>query len=167
MTIGAANDIIVGGTRTPTTPADRSFVRDGDVVAGLIADQFVRVYNRVSRTNVNEAEQCTGADTAADVRIDAAILSLQHSFMVDNHSAWNEAQTSLCPTRGTLTVHGAIAQKYRGPTGTTRNPSNFKTGFYKAYTYDRRLRFRSPPFFIDPVAAAWRIVRRNEQVPAT
>jgi len=25
---------------------------------------------------------------------------------------------------------------------------------------------RSPPYFLDPVSAAWRIIRSNEQVPA-
>jgi hypothetical protein len=36
----------------------------------------------------------------------------------------------------------------------------------KDYTYDDRLRYREPPFFLEPVATAWRIVRQNEQVPA-
>ena len=32
--------------------------------------------------------------------------------------------------------------------------------------YDDRLKYRSPPFFLDPVQAAWKINRSNEQVPA-
>ena len=40
------------------------------------------------------------------------------------------------------------------------------TGYTKDYKYDKRLRYRSPPFFLDPISAAWRIIRANEQVPA-
>ena len=36
-------------------------------------------------------------------------MSLQHSFIVDNYD---------CGQSGTLTVNGAIVQKYRGPVGT-------------------------------------------------
>ena len=39
-------------------------------------------------------------------------------------------------------------------------------GYAKDYWYDDRLRYRSPPYFLDPVVAAWRTVRNNEQVPA-
>jgi hypothetical protein len=88
----------------------------------------------------------------SSVRIDAAILSLQHSFTVDNHDCGAKL--------GNLTVNGAIAQKYRGPVGTTGG-----TGFIKDYNYDDRLRYRSPPYFLEPIAASWHVVRSNEQVP--
>ena len=45
----------------------------------------------------------------AVIEIDAAILALDHSFIVDN---WD------CGLLGALTVKGAIAQKFRGPVGT-------------------------------------------------
>ena len=60
-----------------------------------------------------------------------------------------------------LSVSGAIAQRYRGPVGTSGG-----TGFIKDYNYDDRLKYRSPPFFLNPIDAAWGIVRSNEQVPA-
>ncbi len=49
----------------------------GNVQIGLIATNFVRVYHRTA----------SGANASAvrSVRIDAAILSLQHSFIVDNY----------------------------------------------------------------------------------
>ena len=47
--------------------------------------------------------------------IDAAILAINHSFIVDNYN---------CGARlGTLNVIGAIAQKYRGAVGTTAAPA--------------------------------------------
>ena len=39
-------------------------------------------------------------------------------------------------------------------------------GYTKDYRYDDRLQYRSPPFFLDPVAASWHVIRSNEQVPA-
>jgi hypothetical protein len=61
---------------------------------------------------------------------------------------------------GTLTVRGAIAQKFRGAVG------RGSSGYTKNYSYDTRLRYRSPPKFLDPVQAAWRVQTYNEQVPA-
>jgi hypothetical protein len=91
------------------------------------------------------------------VTVDAAILSLAHSFIVDNYFCG--------ATIGTLTVNGAIAQKFRGPVGTSLG-NTAVTGFTKTYAYDDRLRFRSPPKFIDPVAAGWQVQLYTEQVPA-
>jgi len=36
----------------------------------------------------------------------------------------------------------------------------------KDYNYDSRLKYRNPPYFLDPVNAAWRLLRATEQVPA-
>jgi len=126
------------------------------VVMGLIANNFVRVYHKVDRGSDGS---CSGNSSGQmnDTTIEAAILSLRHSFMVDNYNCGD--------TLGTLTVTGAIAQKYRGPVG-TGSGGTASTGYVKNYVYDDRLRYRSPPYFLDPVVAAWRVVRNNEQVPA-
>lgn len=156
MTLASANDIIV---RAPDYSANADLKREGDVVMGLIADNYVRIAHPVNRSvspcsNVNT----TQTPLVSNVTVEAAILSLKHSFIVDN---WN------CGAKlGALTVTGAIAQKFRGPVG-TGGASSGGTGFQKIYNYDDRLRYRSPPFFLDPVASAWGVVRSNEQVPAT
>jgi hypothetical protein len=87
------------------------------------------------------------------VTIEAAILALTHSFVVDNFRCGN--------VLGKLNVLGAIAQKFRGAVATTK-----PTGYTKNYVYDDRLKYRSPPFFLDPVQASWKVNRSNEQVPA-
>jgi hypothetical protein len=151
LTIASGADIVVDGDLTG----------GNDAVLGLIANNFVRVSHRVDRTNASDSDTCTNrAPVLTDVRIEAAILSLAHSFIVDNYA---------CGARlGTLTVKGAIAQKFRGPVGTFPSAANpGGTGYTKAYEYDNRLKFRSPPSFLDPVAAAWRTIRFHEQVPAT
>ena len=147
MTIGSASDIVVAG----------NLERVGDTVMGLVAQNFVRVKHGVrSCPQPSNPDRC---ETFPNMKIQAAILTLQHSFIVDNYDQG--------ATLGALTVDGAIAQKFRGPVGTF-NPDtgNASTGYTKDYNYDSRLRYRSPPFFLDPISAAWRIIRANEQVPA-
>ena len=147
LTIGADNDVIV----------ENNLVRGNDgVLLGLIANNFVRVYHPVNH-DLDEVNGCANTGSTAGRRIDAAILALRHSFIHDN---W------FCgaPT-GDLTVFGAIAQQFRGPVGTGSGAS-ISTGFRKEYLYNDRLRYREPPYFLDPVQASWRISRETEQVPA-
>jgi hypothetical protein len=136
LTIGAANDIIIDEDLTRAS---------SELLMGLVANNFVRVYHPCSSfTN--------GAGSIPDITIQAAILALTHSFLVDN---WG------CGANlGRLNVEGAIAQYYRGPVGTTGG-----TGYLKNYTYNRRLKYREPPFFLDPQQASWRISRQSEQLP--
>jgi hypothetical protein len=155
MTIGSAKDIIIRPTASPAAmAANPALQTDGDLkradgsswLLGLIANNYVRVYH-----------PCTGGTNTSPVmntvRIDAAILSLLHSFIADNWACGAQLDA--------LTVNGAIAQKYRGTVGTSGG-----TGFKKDYNYDDRFKFRSPPFFLDPVAASWRILKAHEQMPA-
>lgn len=148
LTIASAKDIVVAGSVTRAGGSD--------AMLGLIADQFVRVYHPVNRSGCSQA----GGNIAPvqhDVTIDAAILSLQHGFTVDNFN---------CGTGlGNLNVTGAIAQKYRGAVGTSGG-SGGRTGYTKNYVYDDRMRYRNPPLFLNPVKSAWKVLRANEQRPA-
>ena len=164
LTIAAANDVIV----RPTTggllsnrSADANLTRatGSDATLGLIANNFVRVAHMVTRESDGDCignVDSTNDPIVRNVTIDAAILSLQHSFIVDNYE---------CGRLGTLSVNGAIAQKYRGPVG-TGSGSNPSTGFLKDYEYDDRFRYRSPPYFLNPIDSAWDVIRSHEQVPA-
>ncbi len=145
LTIGAKHDILIEGNITRS--------RD-DLLLGLVANNFVRVYHPV--TWYGNGSCADGSGELRDLRIDAAILALTHSFLVDN---WR------CGSKlGDLTVDGAIAQYYRGPVGTSGSGGG--TGYLKNYIYNDRLRYREPPYFLDPVRAAWRIARQTEQLPA-
>jgi hypothetical protein len=148
MTLGAAVDILVDN--------DLRHESNGSPVLGLIAQRFVRVYHPVTR---NSDGDCTGnaAGIRTNITIDAAILALNDSFIVDNYNCG--------APMGTLTVFGAIAQKFRGPVGTFSGATK-ASGYTKNYVYNDELRYRSPPYFLDPLQAAWRVVRANEQVPA-
>jgi len=169
-TIGADNDIIITD--------DLTQVAGGDALMGLIANNFVRVahpssfdqsgtaqwtdalYSLVSgstQQNLHKAPKCTNASNVAtkNLKVEAAILALTHQWTVDRYGCGAGL--------GTLSVTGTIAQKYRGVVGI----GNGTTGFIKNYTYDDRLRYRSPPKFLDPVNTAWNVAREIEQSRAT
>lgn len=156
LTFGTAGDVIITGDLERGTG-------DSSSLLGLVAQNFVRVYHRP--TTNSSGTSCTGNDTSTidnqvgtlnDVKIVAAMLALNGAFMADN---W------YCGAKlGTITVLGAIAQRWRGAVGTGDASSG--TGYAKDYTYDDLFRFREPPYFLDPVEASWRVVRTTEQRPA-
>lgn len=101
------------------------------------------------------SQNLTGAQSSPTVN--AAILAVAHSFTVPYWQRGNAL--------GTLSVTGAIAQKFRGPVGTNSGGS-VVTGYAKNYVYDQRLKYLSPPKFLDPVASAWGVaVWREIKVP--
>jgi len=57
-------------------------------------------------------------------------------------------------------VTGAIAQIFRGTVG-QHNASTVVHGYAKNYTYDDRLQVEQPPYFLNPVQAAWHIRRET------
>ena len=61
-------------------------------------------------------------------------------------------------------MNGVIAQQHRG-VGRASGGGTRRTGYIKNYNYDERLKYRSPPYFLDPVQASWRILRQTEQSP--
>lgn len=165
LTAAAANDVIIrptAGGLLNNRSADGNLrgAAGSDATLGLIANNFVRVAHMVNRNSNGDCT--TNVNTTADpivrnVTIDAAILSLQHSFIVDNYQCGDPLQV--------LEVNGAIAQKYRGPVGTSSG-GNPQSGFIKDYEYDDRFRYRSPPYFLNPIDSAWDVIRSHEQVPA-
>jgi hypothetical protein len=161
LTIAAENDVIIDNDiRRTSSSAD---------LLGLIANNFIRVKHPVCESSnpgcsggtVTEEDgkgDCdadndgnraiNGTGSNDDLRIDAALLAIDHSFIVDHYDCGDEL--------GTLTVNGAISQKFRGAVGTTGG-----TGYIKDYNYDDRLRFQEPPHFFDPVQSAWHVQRET------
>lgn len=144
LTIAAQNDIVIDADLESTSE---------EGMLGLIANNFIRVYHPatiVENTTTKKLE-CTGnaAGTPTNLEIDAAILALNHSFIVDNYDCGAPL--------GTLHVLGAISQKYRGAVGTNSGA----TGYIKDYLYDDRLHTITPPSFIEPVQSDWVIGRET------
>jgi hypothetical protein len=151
LTMASADDIVIDG----------EIFRDSasTAVLGLVSNNFIRVYHPVTdQTKCANGDDTTdAAGTIKDFQIDAALLALKHSFIVDNWGCGDPL--------GTLTINGAISQKFRGTVGTGSGKTS-ATGYLKLYKYDDRLRVRIPPKFIDPVESAWGIQAYQEQSPA-
>ena len=139
LTIATEDDIVIDGNITHSGT---------NTLMGLIADGFVRVYNPCSSASLTNPT------------IDAMIMSLNHSFIVDNYNC--------SPSLGTLTVNGGIAQDFRGAVGTfsgsASNPT-LASGYIKQYNYDERLAYEEPPFFLNPTSTTWDVIREDECAP--
>jgi hypothetical protein len=127
----------------------------GTDLLGLVANNFIDVYHPVdsSGNNLN----ANGSSKFSDPVIQAANLSVQHSFRVQNYRIGNPL--------GNLNVTGVIAQRYRGIVGTFSG-NNPTSGYAKNYVYDSRLKYLSPPHFLDPVKSAWQVATWAELPPA-
>ncbi len=153
VTIGAANDIIINGNLTTDLSAG--------AVAGLVANNFVRVMHGVTNRSGSSFGSCgyasnISSQTLYNPVIDAAILAIDHSFIIDNYDCGADM--------GSLSVNGAIAQLFRGTVGTSRG-GDIASGYLKDYTYDDRLAVQEPPFLFDLNLANWRIVRETACTP--
>jgi Flp pilus assembly protein TadG len=152
LTIAAAHNIDIVANLTYSTGVA------GNDLLGLVANNYVEIFHPVSCTSnsssCNLSRKVGG--TFQDPQIYAAILSVQHSFRVQNY----QAGSSL----GNLSIVGAIAQQYRGIVGTFSGSTSV-SGYVKVYSYDQRLKYLEPPHYIDPVASAWQVVTWAELPP--
>lgn len=142
VTVASADDVVVVGD---TKYADGG---SGTDVLGLAANGYVWVYHPVNSAKAN-LPGYTPVYT-----IQAGILSLKHSFLVQNYD--RGAALSDGSTAKKLNVYGAIAQAFRGPVG-TGNGTTASTGYLKNYVYDTRFGALQPPYFIKPVASPWQV----------
>lgn len=132
VTLAAENYIYVTGDVKYAT---------GEDMLGLIGNNAVWVWNPMDGSTALLAPK--------NRRIDAAILSVSHTFIVQNYSKGSQ-------NRGMLTVNGAIAQKFRGPVGTALTGATvMTTGYGKDYNYDERFRYTAPPKFLSPVTTTY------------
>ncbi|WP_240792284.1 hypothetical protein [Salinibacterium sp. dk2585] len=138
VTVAAENYIYITG--------DLTYQNDERDMLGLVGNNAVWVYNPM---RYSSGTPLLGSHR----RIDAAILSVSHTFAVQNYNVGGD--------RGVLTVRGAIAQKFRGPVGNT-GPN----GYDKDYRYDGRFRYMAPPKFLSPVTTTYGVNVWIEVQPA-
>jgi hypothetical protein len=106
---------------------------------GLVGNDAVLVWNPVTASGASVMPEAVRGDR----RIYAAVLSVSHTFAVQNKTRGGD--------RGTLTVVGAIAQKFRG---VVRSGAH---GYVKNYSYDLRFTTRTPPKFLLPVSTSYAV----------
>jgi hypothetical protein len=143
LTIAAANYVYITGD---LTYADS----DGDIL-GLVGQKAVWIWNPILTNG-------TFLLPAGDRNVDAAILSLNDTFAVQNFD-----QGSV--KRGTLNITGAIAQKFRGAVA-TGSGSTTSTGYTKNYNYDKQLETAAPPKFLAPVSTTYGTTSTAQVAPA-
>jgi hypothetical protein len=149
LTVAASNNVVV------TWHIDYLNGTAGRDILGLVAENYVEVYHPVnsSGSNLNIKPSGFSPRVFSNARINAAILSVDHSFRVQNYEEGNRLSN--------LSVRGAIAQKFRGIVGLVNT-----TGYDKDYVYDDRLKFLSPPRFLNPVESAFDVSVWAEVDPA-
>lgn len=134
LSVGTNNNVVV--TNNITYNTDPQLNPSSTDMLGLIAEKDVVV----------------SQDAPYDLTIQASVMALGNSFLVENW--WTGSP------KGTLTVYGGIIQDYRGPVGTFNSSTNQKvSGYSKNYLYDSRLRNNPPPFYPttgDYISLSWR-----------
>jgi hypothetical protein len=148
-----SGDLFVKGkVATQTTAGSENYIYvTGDIaygdknsdVLGLVGQNGVLVWNPMSALNLPLLP-------GLDREIDAAVVSVAHTFQVQNFDQG--------PVRGTLTLFGSLAQKFRGPVGTGTTTTQI-TGYAKNYAYDPLLVSVTPPKFLAPSATSFVLVR--------
>ena len=162
VTIAADHYVWITGNLSYADPASD--------ILGLVGNNAVWVWNPYGTTKVTKGGSCrsnctsttsgsllpTAADPDASYSggtsgrtIDAAILSVQHTFQVQNYEQGS--------SRGYLTVTGAIAQQFRGTVGTVSSSGGIATGYAKDYSYDTRFINIAPPKFLQAVSTTYGI----------
>ena len=128
VTVASENYMYVVNDLKYTDP-----VNPKDDILGLVGQASVIVWNPTTTSGGCLAAYC---DSKANGRtIEAAILSVQHTFTVQNYSVIGD--------RGYLNVRGSIAQKFRGIVAQG-------DGYSKNYKYDTRFTSTAPPKFLAP-----------------
>lgn len=165
-TLAAYNYIYVTGDITYADPAND--------ILGLVGQNAVWVWNPITSTTTTTGSGSNKRTTITyaygvpgqNRTIDAAILSVAHTFFVQNYSSavptapsGTTNVTTALGSRGTLTVLGAIAQKYRGTVATSNSDGTVATGYAKSYQYDARYRFTAPPKFLTPVSTTYGVTQ--------
>ncbi len=143
-TVGTANDVIIAGNVTYANGTT------GSDVLGLVGANYVWISHPVDVNGNNVLS------ASAEVHhVHAAILSLNHSFLVQS---WNHGPP-VTAGGAALNVNGSISQKYRGPVSTLDSSGTLLTGYAKNYVYDKRLQSVPPPYFLQPERAPWQVVK--------
>jgi hypothetical protein len=163
-----------GGTGTPSQSVCQynNAVTGTNDTLGLIANNYVEVNRPVDNTTLGarggpttlpacgsggalpaplcDPSTATGSPTGGQgLTIDATILGLSQSYVVNNYSAPG--------SEGQLTVYGSIQQNARGPVGLVGG-----TGYVKHYQWDPRLTLYGPPFYLTPGTPSWALDSSSE-----
>ena len=146
LTIAAEDDIVDHRQHDSTTR-----IPGGTDVLGLVGDNNVAVCHNTSAVPTSLAEP----------RVDAAILALQPLVL----RAELEQRAAPLGRRSTdqRRHHPGVPRPGRNVQG--QSADDHVTGYNKDYTYDTRLKYLSPPYFLSPTQSAWQRISYAEIKP--
>jgi type II secretory pathway pseudopilin PulG len=176
LTIAAAGDIYITG-KDPTNfdynkagetggiKYTNSNVKGGEGMSydmlGLVAGRYVRILHHYWPSDKKHRQHpyYDNSERVRDVApqaitIHAAIFALEGAFEFEDYC------NSKC--KGDITLMGSITQKYRGAVGTFQHGGGRISGYTKKYTHDPRMRYDTPPHFLEPINAGWEIKEWRE-----
>lgn len=172
LTIATENDSIITGD---IIADDRS-----TDLLGIVAQNSLWNYHPVNETNAKanfktedeekgrtpvirrgeKYDMCTGG-CMANVRIDAALMSVMHGY--------GTQYPDVGGNYGTIHLYGSLVQKWRNNVGggtsskaTASIGNSGHQGYAKDYQYDPKLRYTQPPSFLSPVTTQWAPVNWSE-----
>ena len=159
-----AGDLYISGTIVGhmTAASDNYIYVTDDVlyktrtsdILGLVPLNALWVYNPI----IKSASNVYSYKTTNDIEIDAALLSVKHTVQVQNYDGGvKSGGGSNLGNKGTLTIFGAIAQKFRGTVATSNGTATPATGYSKNYQYDTRFHNTAPPKFLTPVSTTYKV----------
>ena len=181
VTVGTANDIIITGNITYancdwtvgqsglSTPSlgfcPPNIAKPNDSL-GLIANAFVEVNHPIvpgtstllPTCTTPGAVICNPSNGTTGLTIDAAILALTKSFVVNNYAAGGP--------QGNLNNYGSIQQYARGPVGTFSGNSS-TSGYLKHYNWSPLLDYISPPSYLTPSTSSWNLTSIDTNAGST
>ncbi|MFC5502766.1 hypothetical protein ACFPJ4_11000 [Lysinimonas soli] len=146
-TIAAYNYVYVTGNITYADPSND--------ILGIVGQNAIWVWNPITKSGSGWSTSYAYGAPGPNRTIDAAMLSVAHTLQVQNY----DANGTGLGNRGTLTILGAIAQKYRGTVATSNGSGGVATGYAKDYQYDTRLRYTAPPKFLTPVSTTYGVTQ--------
>ena len=151
LTIGADNNIDIAGDLIYAGCAANGTTD----VLGLVANNFIEVTSHFGTTNTT-TDTCTD-HPSNDPVIYAAMLTLNQSFAVQNF--YNTGQKNL----GTIYFTGSMAGQFADIEGTfDSNTGQITNGYLTNYTYDARLQYLTPPYYLSPLASQWKTITFSE-----
>jgi hypothetical protein len=136
LTIASKNNIYITG--------DLLYKDETADMLGLVAENYVYILHYKGYKDV----------APYNIEINAAIFAVNHSFSYEKYYYG--------PPKGTITLKGALVQKYRGAVGTFYRSGKKRSGYSKDYYYDERMLYTEPPHFIEPLNSGFEIIKWEE-----
>jgi hypothetical protein len=148
LTVGTNRNIIItSDIKYSKVPTDSSLCIDGTVAAdGRLCSSDDSELSMLGI--IAEKQVIVSSSAPHNIEIDASIMAMDESFIVENWNKDSDPSTPGFQPKGTLEVFGGIIQDTRGPVGTFDSTTNtFRTGYSKNYIYDSRFETNPPLYF--------------------